>query len=83
MFLQRLLCFVKMVRYGRIYGRIFIVSVSCFSAGRAPRAAALHRLKGAFINLLCRLPNGMAAKLLEDDDKMDYGAELCTREHWL
>lgn len=36
----------------------------------------LHRLKGDFINLKCRLPNGKEAKIL-DDEKMYYGAEIC------
>ena len=44
----------------------------------APRVIELHQLKGDFINLLCRLPNGKTAKLL-DDDKMYYGAELCKK----
>lgn len=45
----------------------------------APRVTELHRLKGDFINLLCRLPNGKTAKLLEDD-KMYYGTELCRKD---
>lgn len=36
----------------------------------------LHELKGDFINLECRLPNGQTAKIL-DDDKVYLGAELC------
>ena len=36
----------------------------------------LYELKGDFINLECRLPNGQYAKLL-DDDKLYYGAEIC------
>lgn len=38
----------------------------------------LHLLKGDFINLECRLPNGQTAKLL-DDSKMYYGAEVCKK----
>lgn len=36
----------------------------------------LHELKGSFINLDCRLPNGQTARLL-DDSKTYYGTELC------
>ncbi len=36
----------------------------------------LYELKGDFINLECRLPNGGKAKIL-DDGKMYYGAEIC------
>jgi len=36
----------------------------------------LYELKGDFINLDCRLPNGQTAKLL-DDEKRYYGAEVC------
>ena len=38
----------------------------------------LYELKGDFINLDCRLPNGQTAKLL-DDEKRYYGAEVCKR----
>ncbi len=38
----------------------------------------LHELKGDFINLKCRLPNGQTAKIL-DDNKMYYGAEICKK----
>lgn len=36
----------------------------------------LHRLKGDYINLESRLPNGQTARLL-DDDKMYYGNQIC------
>lgn len=37
---------------------------------------ALYKLKGDYINLETRLPNGETARLL-DDDKMYYGNQLC------
>ena len=38
----------------------------------------LNELRGDFINLECRLPNGSTAKLL-DDQKRYYGAEVCKK----
>lgn len=35
-----------------------------------------YELKGDFINLECKLPNGQFAKLL-DDGKLYYSAEVC------
>ncbi len=40
--------------------------------------AELHALPGGYINLLCKLPNGEMAKVL-DDDRTYYGAEVCKR----
>ena len=36
----------------------------------------LHKLKGDYINLETRLPNGETARILEDD-KMYYGNQIC------
>ena len=40
-----------------------------------PRLEKLYGHKGDFVNLECKLPNGLKAKIL-DDNKMYYIAEL-------
>ena len=40
-----------------------------------PEVTKLYGHKGEFVNILCKLPNGNVAKIL-DDSKMYYTAEL-------
>lgn len=44
-----------------------------------PEVTELHELKGDFVNLECKLPNGQRAKIL-DDSKTYFGAELCKKD---